>query len=155
MRRIASLVAAVAVLTGICASTVVAQSKPIRPHQRFYGLVNGSSGNTVIRMACFGPIQPGQTGHPFGGQTVAVTRSPTGPGFTAEANTIRARLFWSTSTTTSSVALALFRYYDQPATISTHLSFPCQGTGRVVFRPVNGGPDAHPAVVKVYFEGQP
>jgi hypothetical protein len=56
---------------------------------------------------------------------------------------------------TSSVPLALFHYYDQPAPISTDLSFPCQGTGRVVFRPVNGGADARPAVVKVYFAGQP
>jgi hypothetical protein len=155
MRRLASLVAAIAVLAGICASTVVAQSKPIRPHQRFYGLVDGSSGSAVIRMACFGAIQPGQTGHPFGGQTVAVTRSATGSGFTGEASSIRARLFWSTSTTTSSVALALFHSYDEPAAISTAPSFPCQGTGRVVFRPVSGGTDARPAVVKVYFEGQP
>ena len=155
MRRIALFVAALAVLAGICASTVVAQSKPIRPHQRFYGLVNGASSSAVIRMACFGPIKPGQTGHPFAGQTVAVTRSPTGPGFTGEASSIRARLFWSSSTMTSSVPLALFHYYDQPAAISTDLSFPCQGTGRVVFRPVNGGADARPAVVKVYFVGQP
>src|SRR3989442_4687697 len=142
MRRIALFVATLAVLAGICASTVVAQSKPIRPHQRFYGLVNGASSSAVIRMACFGAIKPGQTGHPFAGQTVAVTRSPTGPGFTGEASSIRATLFWSSSTMTSSVPLALFHYYDQPAAISTDLSFPCQGTGRVVFRPVNGGADA-------------
>ena len=155
MRRLALLAAAVAVLIGIFASTVIAQSKPIRPHQGFSGLVNGSSDSAVIRMACFGPIRPGQTGHPFAGQTVAVTRSPTGRGFTGEANSIRARLFWSSSTTTSSVPLALFHYYDRPAAISTNLSFPCSGTGRVVFRPVNGGSDARPAVVRVYFAGQP
>lgn len=155
MRRVVLFTAAMTLLIGICASSVVAQSKPIRPHQRFYGLVNGSSGSAVIRMGCFGPIQPGQTGHPFANQTVAVTRSPTGPGFTGEANSIRARLFWSSGTTTSSVRLALFRYYDRPAAISTDLSFPCAGSGRVVFRPVNGGSNARPAVVKVYFEGQP
>jgi hypothetical protein len=155
MRRIGVLVTAVAVLTGICASTVVAHAKPIRPHQGFYGVVNGSSETTAIRMACFGAIRPGQTGHPFAGQTVAVTRSPTGPGFTGEASSIRARLLWGSSTTTSSLPLALFHYYDQPAAISTDLSFPCAGTGRVVFRPVNGGSDARPAVVKVSFAGQP
>ena len=59
-------------------------------------------------------------------------------------------------------ALAVFRYYDQPAAISTELSFPCAGTGSVVFKPVfagpkprNGGPNARSAVVRVYFEGQP
>jgi hypothetical protein len=106
-------------------------------------------------MACFGPIQPGQMGHPFGGQTVAVTRTTNGPGFTGEASSIRARIFWSSSGTVSSAPLALFRYYDQPATISTDLSFPCAGSGRVVFRPVNGGTNARPAVVKVNFVGQP
>jgi hypothetical protein len=152
MRRIASLVVIAAALAGICASSAGAQ-KPIRPNQRFNGLVNGSSGSAVIRMACFGPIQPGQTGHPFGGQTVAVTRTTAGAGFTGEANSIRARLF--TSPSASPIPLALFRYYDQPAPISTDLSFPCAGTGRVAFRPVNGGSTARPAVVKVYFEGQP
>jgi hypothetical protein len=155
MRRTASFLAAVAVLTGLAASTVLADSKPIRPRQHFYGLVNGSTGPATIGMACFGPIQPGQTGHPFGGQTVAVTRSPSGPGFTGEANSIGARLVWNSSGTIMSARLALFRYYDQPATISTDLTLPCAGRGRVVFRPVNGGTDARPAVVKVSFAGQP
>jgi hypothetical protein len=154
MRRIASSLAVVAAVFALCAGAAWA-AKPIRPHQSFNGLVNGASGSAVIRMACFGPVQPGQTGHPFGGQTVAVTHPTTGPGFTGEANSVRARLFWSDSKTTSSAALALFHYYDQPAAISTDLSFPCAGTGRVVFRPVNGGSNARAAVVKVYFEGQP
>jgi hypothetical protein len=154
MRRVASVLIVVAAVFALCAAAAWA-AKPIRPHQSFNGLVNGASGSAVIRMACFGPIQPGQTGHPFGGQTVAVTRSASGPGFTGEASSIRARIFWSSSGTKSSVPLALFHYYDQPATISTDLSFPCAGSGRVVFRPVNGGSNAKPAVVKVYFEGQP
>jgi hypothetical protein len=123
----------------------------------FNGLVNDSSGSAVIRMACFGPIGPGQTGHPFAGQTVAVTRSPkAGPGFTGQASSIKAKLYPTSSTSSGSpIPLALFHYYDRPAAISTELSFPCAGTGSVVFRPVNGGPNARPAKVKVYFEGQP
>jgi hypothetical protein len=54
-----------------------------------------------------------------------------------------------------SALLAMFHYYDQPVAISTDLELPCAGSGRVVFRPVNGGANAKPAVVKVNFVGQP
>jgi hypothetical protein len=154
MNRAASFLAIAGAVLGLWAGAAGAAS-PIRSHQHFNGLVNGSSGSATIGMACFGPIQPGQTGHPFSGQTVAVTRSSTGPGYTGEANTIRARLFWSSSGTTSSALLASFRYYDQPAAISTALDLPCAGSGKVVFRPLNGGTDARVAVVKVNFVGQP
>jgi hypothetical protein len=154
MRRAASVLVVVAAVLTVFAGAAWG-AKPIRPHQSFNGLVNGASGSAVIQMGCFGPIQPGQTGHPFAGQTVAVTRSPTGPGFTGEASSIRARIFWSSSGAMFSALLGVFHYYDRPATISTDLSFPCSGSGRVVFRPVNGGADARPAVVKVSFVGQP
>jgi hypothetical protein len=46
------------------------------PKQYFTGVINGKDGNTTtpitIRMACAGPIRPGQTGHPVAGQTLAV-----------------------------------------------------------------------------------
>jgi hypothetical protein len=155
MRRFASFLAVAAALGAMCAGYAGAQS-PIKPNQRFAGLVNDSRGTAVIRMACFGPIMPGQTGHPFAGQTVAVTRShKAGAGFTGQAVSIKARLYTSSSTTRSPIRLALFYRYDQPAPISTELSFPCAGTGSVEFKPINGGPDARSAVVTVYFEGQP
>jgi hypothetical protein len=40
----------------------------ILPDQQFVGLVNGYTQNATIRMACFGPVRPGQQGHPFAGQ---------------------------------------------------------------------------------------
>ncbi len=158
MRRIALFVlvavaAAVTAFAMVSVGAAGAQPTPIGPNQTFTGFVNGSSGSAVIRMACFGPIRPGQTGHPFGGQTVDVTQSAAGPGFTGAATSIAARLF--TSPSTPPTQLALFRFYDQPATIPASLSFPCAGTGHVVFRPVLGGPDARAPVVEVYFEGQP
>ena len=68
------------------------------PHQFFTGVINGRDGNTsipiVIGMACFGPLHPGQTGHPLGGQTLAVHRlfPPTtaadSPGNTGDGSTI-------------------------------------------------------------------
>jgi len=39
---------------------VAAGGFPIRPHQHFGGLVNGSRANAAVRMACFGAIQPGR-----------------------------------------------------------------------------------------------
>ena len=154
MRRFGLLLAVAAAVCGICAST--AGARVIRPHQMFNGLVNDASGSAVIRMACFGPTIEGQTGHPMAGQTVAVTRvSQGGAGFTGQANSIKAKLYPSSSTTSSPIPLALFYRYDQPAPISTDLSFPCWGTGSVVFKPLDGGPDARSAVVTVYFEGQP
>src|ERR1700733_9139528 len=44
--------------------------------QYFTGVINGTDGNTAtpipIQMACFGPLTPGETGHPMAGQTLAV-----------------------------------------------------------------------------------
>ena len=48
----------------------------VGPHQYFTGVINGTHGNTEtpipIHMACFGPLRPGETGHPMRGQTLAV-----------------------------------------------------------------------------------
>src|SRR5689334_22852407 len=62
---------------------------PIGPNQAFIGLVNDESTNATIRMACFGPVHPGQLGHPMDGQTVKAL-PVTGPtpgqvGFTGSA----------------------------------------------------------------------
>ena len=40
--------------------------------QAFVGRVNGSFDGATIDMACFGPITPGQTGHPMAGQVLDV-----------------------------------------------------------------------------------
>jgi hypothetical protein len=160
MRRVLLFASIVAASTALWASAAGAQIQPspIGPNQLFNGLVNGSSGSAVIRMACFGPIRPGQTGHPFAGQTVAVSRAlEAGPGFTGLADSIAATLFYPSPVagTGTAVALAVFRYYNLPAPISTALNLPCAGRGSVVFNPVLGGPSARPAVVRVYFVGQP
>jgi hypothetical protein len=45
--------------------------------------------------------------------------------------------------------------FDAPQKISTDLNLPCGGDGQVVFQPVDGGPYARPAIVRVSFQGQP
>jgi hypothetical protein len=131
---------------------------PIQPNQFFNGLVNGSGGSAVIKMACFGPIRPGQLGHPMAGQSVNVFGPlQTGAGFTGRATSIDATLSFSIPPSPTSVAvqLALFQFYNQPAPISTELEFPCGGMGQVVFDPVKGGRSAKAAILSVSFVGQP
>jgi len=73
-RRSALLVvAAVTILTGVLSGGMAsARTTPIGPGQHFIGLVNKHSAKATILMACFPPISPVQTGHPLGGQTMAV-----------------------------------------------------------------------------------
>jgi hypothetical protein len=169
MRKIALCAAIVAAATQLLsAGGAGAQARPISPigkHQYFDGLVNGSSGRAVIRMACFGP-EPvgGRLGHPLAGQSTAVTQVPPisagaiVPGFTGLADSIEATVYFPTPVVGppgGGVHLALFDFYDQPAPISTEVELPCAGSGVVVFNPVEGGRSARPADVDVSFVGQP
>lgn len=125
---------------------------PIGPNQMFVGLANGTSSDAVIDIACFGPIHPGQTGHPMAGQTVEVQANFGGPdgGFTGNARRIIARLSFR-APTRMAIPVATFSNYFLAAPISTALTFPCSGSGSVAFRPVHGGSGARPAVVKISF----
>jgi hypothetical protein len=116
-------------------------------------------------MACFGP-EPigGRLGHPLAGQSTAVTQalpiSPgaLGPGFTGQANSIEATVFFNLGPGVPPVGgahLALFKFYNDPAPIPTEVELPCSGSGVVVFDPVLGGESARPVDVAVSFQGQP
>jgi hypothetical protein len=169
MRRIL-LSAAVAAAIGaplLVTSAAGAEAPPITPigpHQFFNGLVNGAKENAIIRMACFGP-EPvgGRTGHPLAGQTVTVSGplgtspvSAAGVGFTGLADSIEATLYFPTPVAgPGGVHVATFRYYNDPAPISTELTLPCSGSGVAIFNPVMGGKQARPAKVSVSFVGQP
>jgi hypothetical protein len=169
MRRvILSAVAIAASLVPLWTLDAAAQAPPIAPigkHQFFNGLVNGSSGPAIIRMACFGP-EPigGRLGHPLAGQSTAVIQAPPtasgtiAPGFTGLADSIEATLYFPTPVVGppgGGVHLALFDFYDEPAPISTELELPCSGSGVVVFNPVEGGKNARSADVAVSLVGQP
>jgi hypothetical protein len=147
-------VGAIAAFPGAAFAGPVQDPVPIAPNQLFVGLVNGTSSSAVIQMACFGPVHPGQTGHPFAGQTVEVQRSLEGPGFTGKARRIAATLS-SPEATTVAVTLGKFSSYFVAAPIPTALRLPCYGSGSVAFRPVGGRSKARAAIVDVFFEGQP
>jgi len=129
---------------------------PIGPNQSFVGLVNNRSSKAIIEMACFGPSEPGEYGHPLAGQTLEVALSPLTSAvplaFTGAADEIDATYEISG---TLEVLLAEFSSYYVPAPLSTSLSFPCSGTGVIPFSPVEGGPRARPWNTKVTFLPQP
>jgi hypothetical protein len=153
---------AVSDAAGDSTSICVADVGVICPEQTFFGLVNGRTGSAVIRMGCFGPTREGQMGHPLAGQAVAVTRRPpttaltAAPGYTGSAHSIAAYAdFPSPFASAIRPPLGLFTRYDEPQKISTDLLFPCWGSGRIAFEPVDGGSTARPSIVRVSFQGQP
>ncbi len=140
----------------------------VGPQQYFTGVINGTDGNTVtpitIRMACFGPLHPGQTGHPMGGQTLAVHQlfppsSATGSlGFTGDDSVID--VFFHTPPPAAarvrpSSQTPFFTRYDKPQRLSTSLTLPCAGTGTVWFSPIPVVPPSQSASVPVQYVGQP
>jgi len=129
----------------------------IGPNQLFVGLVNNRSSNATIEMACFGPSQPGEYGHPLAGQTLEVKlvgplTSAVPLAFTGTAHEIQATYQISS---TLEILLAEFSSYFVQAPLSTSLSFPCSGTAVIPFAPVEGGPRARPWKTKVTFVPQP
>ncbi len=127
----------------------------IGPGQYFVGAVNGETDMAVIRMACFGPVHPGQTGHPMAGQKLQVKRVTAGTrdaGYTGgAAHEIAVDLG---GTSTAGRVLVLHRY-DEVVEIPTALNLPCYGSGVVTFVPLPGSWTARSATVKVDFVGQP
>jgi hypothetical protein len=159
-RRVLPPVAAgIAALTLACPEITASAAAPIRPHQHFVGLINGSTGTpqpATIRMACFGPIQPGQTGHPFGGQTVAVQRvaATANSGFTGDRTTSIGAFFGPPPPSGTSASYVDFTTYGQKA-LPTSLTLPCSGSGKVSFVPLPVDPTSRDFVVPVRFVGQP
>ena len=157
------------------AAMVLAAAVPLRaaadgagtkvgPGQRFVGHVNGRGGVSapvVIRMACAGPIQPGETGHPMGGQTVAVLLrgderadvGHTGPQTTSIGAFFNAPPPGAARASSSWVDFT--RYGTRP--IPRSLTLPCSGMGYVYFVPLPtvGGGGSRSATVPVRYVGQP
>ena len=124
----------------------------VGPNQFFTGVINGRAGNTTtpitIRMACFGPVRPGETGHPMSGQTLAVhelfpPKARAGSlGFTG--NDAEIGVFFNVPppvTPGGSVTTTpIFKRYDVSKPLPTSLTLPCGGPGTVYFTPDPGGP---------------
>jgi len=117
----------------------------IGSNQQFGGLVNGASANATVRMACFGPIRPGQTGHPMANQPLAVIQGPYG-GYTGSlGNSVVARFREDPSVGVQ------FTQYGVAQPIPASLELPCAGQGLVIFSPEPSSSTARPATVTVNY----
>jgi hypothetical protein len=139
----------------------------VGPKQYFTGVVNGHEGNTVIpiaiRMACFGAVRPGETGHPMAGQTLSVHQlfppvaTAGSLGFTG--NDAEIGVFFAAPPPAARSAAVtttpIFRRYDVSKRLPTSLTLPCAGTGTVYFVPIPVIPPSRAATVPVDFVGQP
>ena len=162
----------VGLITGM--AVVVAASLPlgpagaagrrVGPDQYFTGVVNGTTGNTVtpiaVRMGCFGPLHPGETGHPLRGQTLAVHQlfPPSAAagtvGWTGADSEIGV-LFDAQPVTAAAATPPVFTRYDTPRKLPTTLTLPCSGTGTAYFTPFPWLPPSSSAAVPVVYESQP
>lgn len=159
--RLALLSVATAFVVAAAASPAAADGgvvdpAPIGPGNYFIGEVGNTAGPAVIHMACFGPVVPGQTGHPVSGQTVkalpVVPPVSNADGYTGTAANSIAVTFGTPASTGTPIVL---HYWAVSAQIPATLLLPCSGTGVVTFTPVPTSPTARAATVTVTFVGQP
>jgi hypothetical protein len=155
VRRWATVAAVALSATALGTATAAAASPAlIAPHQLFLGQVNGASAHAVIKVGCFGPVTPGQTGHPVSGQSVDVVPAlglPTevAPGYTgASADRVLVQFGAPASFGTATV----LRAYGVKAEIPTGMELPCYGTGKVAFVPLPTSRTARTGYVTVTYE---
>ncbi|MGO9196790.1 MAG: hypothetical protein ACLQK4_06650 [Acidimicrobiales bacterium] len=151
-------------LAGVASASTSRTATPIGPNQTFGALVNGKKGVShpvPIQMACFGPVTPGETGHPMKGQTVRVfaPKGTKGPFGNTGANGTEIGAFFgapppSTAAASSSGPVWFHNYVTKP--IPTSEVLPCYGTGHVIFVPLPFSPGSEvDVVVPVAYVGQP
>ncbi len=130
---------------------------PVQPNTAFFGLVNGKTVGATILVGCFGPIVPGQTGHPLAGQYVQADSTlpvTTTDGYTGSAaHSLTAVL--ATPVVASTDVIGTLPNFFAPVAIPTTLTVPCSGPGQVLFVPEPTSPTARSASVAVSFVGQP
>ena len=163
-RSSAMLGLAVAAVIALVVQAAPAQAGPVGPKQYFTGVINGKAGNTTtpitIKMACFGPIRPGETGHPLGGQTLAVHQlfPPASGSLGYTGNDAAIGVFFTAPPPAAAqpgATTPVFTRYDRPQPLPTSLTLPCAGTGTVWFTPIPVVPPSLSATVPVRYVGQP
>jgi len=170
LRRVMVVVGLVLLATAATAGAgVPAGSKHVvGPKQYFTGVLNGKAGNTtvpiVIKMACFGAVRPGQTGHPMSGQTVAIVQlfppatTAGSLGYTGKDSEIGAFFIApppAAARARDSAGTPVFTHYGSPQPLPTSLVLPCYGTRTVWFTPIPVVPPSRSASIPVRFVGQP
>ncbi len=166
LRRIGAVLG-LSILAGSLLALPAEAAVRVAPRQFFTGVINGRDGNTTtpitIRMACFGPVRPGETGHPMSGQTLAVhelfppTATAGSLGFTGNDHQIGVFFDVLPPVTPggSVTTTPIFKRYDVSKPLPTSLTLPCGGAGTVYFTPIPVIPPSRTASVPVEFVGQP
>ncbi len=131
--RAAALLSATALLGVATGPTAFAAGARIGPNQRFDGSANHRRPVSMINMACFRPVRPGQTGHPLGGLTVSVEPIVDAPGGFTGSRADRIEVFFATPAATLSPEIIYRRYGSLP--IPTPVTLPCSGIWLVSFVP--------------------
>jgi hypothetical protein len=153
-RIVAGVVVTLSLFAGAGGASAATPISKILPNQQFVGPVNGYTQNATIRMACFGPVRPGEMGHPFAGQWAEVLKAEVIArfGYTGSLGTTIVADFGGTSATPQRLT---FSYYGVQEAIPTSFLLPCYGSGTVVFSPEPTSPTAKSFTVTVNFVGQP
>jgi hypothetical protein len=125
-----------AVTAAHASADAILEPAPIGSHQYFFGEVNGQAGHARIKMGCFGPIYPGQHGHPLVGQTAKVlpARASTTSDIDFTGSAAPAIDVHFPTPTMDTVPVVL-RDYAVTAPIPASLILPCFGSGKVAFVP--------------------
>jgi hypothetical protein len=151
----------------VSAGAAIPPQGKVGPRQYFEGMVNSQAGigaPVAIKMACFGPVRPGEKGHPIAGQTVEVMRPLVivvgHSGYTGKSATSIVAFFGPPPPTPSPVPASAntvtFQKYGVKKLIPTSLLLPCSGTGTVSFVPIpQSPPSSRDATVPVSYVGQP
>lgn len=160
----AALAAAlVPALAAVLAAAAPASAAGIGPNQHFVGALNGDSTSpAALRMGCFGPVTPGETGHPLANQFAEVlspaasSGSATAPGFTGSlADAVDISIVYARGTVVVVTPIGEVTAYGQELEIPTSLVLPCFGSGTLVFDPAPTSPTAVPYDLTIDFVGQP
>ncbi len=164
MTRARSITAGFALAATLAAGVVAAvpaAAGTIGPNQYFTGDVSGRTASPApIQMACFGPVYPGETGHPLPGQYAQVDPAPASStadlGYTGSAGTaVSITLIITSGTIVRVVPLGTATDYGTPVPIPTTLTLPCYGSAQASFSPTPGSATAKSATLTVDFVGQP
>jgi len=148
-------------VAGVASATTIPPQGAVGPHQYFHALVNGKNNQknpVTIKMACFGAVRPGETGHPMAGQTVEVVRPVailSTDGYTGTNATRIVASFGPQPTANPAATTVTLTRYTASKPIPTTLILPCAGTGRVTFTPAPSSKTARATTVKVSYVGQP
>ena len=155
-RRLPTLVGLAVVVSSLGAWTTAASAaSPVGPKQVFVGLVNGKLANAEIRVGCFGPVYPGETGHLLPGQSVEVLpAASTGStaGYTGtKAREVKLSIVLPVSSGVVALSGVVLADYGVPVALPTSWSLPCSGPGVALFLPEPTSKTARSAAVSVSF----